>query len=52
MTNRWCVGCLAAGMLAAGFASAMAQAPMQVPRTYECAADAHCSVFCQIDGDK
>jgi hypothetical protein len=52
MTNRRCVGCLVAGMLAAGCAAAMAQAPMQGPRTYECAANAHCSVFCQIDGDK
>ena len=24
----------------------------QAPRTYECAANAHCSVYCQIDGDK
>ena len=50
--NRWCVGGLVAGMLAVGCAPAMAQAPMQGPRTYECAANAHCSVFCQIDGDK
>ena len=52
MTNRRCVGCLVAGMLAAGCAAAMAQAPMQAPRTYECAANAHCAVFCQIDGEK
>jgi hypothetical protein len=52
MTNRWCVGCLVAGMLTAGCAAAMAQAPMQGPRTYECAANAHCSVDCQVDGDK
>jgi hypothetical protein len=39
-------------MLAVGLASAKAQAPMQPPRTYECAANAHCSVFCQIDGEK
>jgi hypothetical protein len=52
MTNRWRVGCLVAGMLAMGFASAKAQAQLQVPRTYECAANAHCSVFCQIDSDK
>src|ERR1700722_2072168 len=57
MTNRWRVGCLVAGTLAVGFAPtmfapAMAQAPMQAPRTYECAANAHCSVYCQIDGDK
>ncbi len=52
MTNRWRVGCLVAGMLAVGIASAMAQAQLQVPRTYECAANAHCSVFCQIDSDK
>jgi hypothetical protein len=52
MTNRWRVGCLVAGMLVVGIASAMAQAQLQVPRTYECAANAHCSVFCQIDSDK
>jgi hypothetical protein len=53
MTNRRRVGCLVAGMLAVDIASGMAQAPMQVmPRTYECAANAHCSVSCQIDGDK
>jgi|SRR5580700_1230252 hypothetical protein len=52
MTNRWRVGCRVAGMLAVGVAPAMAQAPMQAPRTYECAANAHCSVYCQIDGDK
>jgi hypothetical protein len=51
MTNRWRVGCLAAGMLAVG-APAMAQAPNPVPRTYECAANAHCAVSCQIDGEK
>src|SRR5271154_1297563 len=45
MTNRWRVGCLVAGMLAAGVAPAVAQAPMQAPRTYECAANAHCSVY-------
>ena len=39
-------------MLVVGIASAMAQAPIQVPRTYECAANAHCSVFCQIDAEK
>jgi hypothetical protein len=52
MTNRWRVGCLVAGMLAVGVGPAMAQAPMQTPRTCECAANAHCSVYCQIDGDK
>jgi hypothetical protein len=52
MTNRWSVGCLVAGMLAVGFAPAKAQAPIQVPRTYECAANAHCSISCQIDGEK
>ena len=62
MTNRWRVGCLVAGTFAVGFAPAMfapaifapamAQAPMQAPRTYECAANAHCSVDCQVDGDK
>jgi hypothetical protein len=52
MTNRRRVGGLVAGMLAVGLASAMAQVPMQVARTYECAANAHCSVSCQIDGDK
>jgi hypothetical protein len=52
MTNRRRVGGLVAGMLAVGLASAMAQVPMQGPRTYECAANAHCSVSCQIDGDK
>jgi hypothetical protein len=52
MNNRWRVGCLVASMLALGFASAKAQAPMPAPRTYECAANAHCSVFCQIDTEK
>jgi hypothetical protein len=52
MTNRRRVGCLVAGLLAVGSASAMAQGPTQVPRIYECAANAHCSVSCQIDGDK
>src|ERR1700730_6538537 len=41
MKNRCRVGCLVAGMLALGFAPVMAQAPMQAPRTYECAANAH-----------
>jgi hypothetical protein len=54
MKNCWRVGSLGANMLALGFTSAMAQAPTQAytPRTYECAANAHCSVFCQIDGEK
>jgi len=52
MKNRWHVGCLVASMLAVGLASAKSQAPMPAPRTYECAANAHCSVFCQIDGEK
>jgi hypothetical protein len=52
MKNRWRDGCLVAGALAVGFAPAMAQARTQAPRTYECAANAHCSVYCQIDGDK
>jgi hypothetical protein len=52
MKNRWRVGCLVAGMLAMGFAPARAQAPMQAPRTYECATNAHCSLYCQIDGEK
>ena len=39
-------------MLAVGFAPAMAQAPIQVPRAYECADNAYCSVSCQIDGEK
>ena len=52
MKNRWRVCCLVAGMLVVGFAPAMAQAPIQVPRTYECGANTHCSVSCQIDGDK
>ncbi len=52
MTNLWRVGCFVAGTLAMGLAPAMAQAPLQVPRTYECAANAHCSVSCQIDSDK
>jgi Methyltransferase domain len=43
---------LVVGILTLGLASAMAQAPMQAPRTYECAANAHCSVSCQIDGEK
>jgi hypothetical protein len=25
---------------------------MLAPRTYECAANAHCSVSCQVDGEK
>jgi len=52
MTNRRRVGCLAVGMLALGVASAVAQTPMQVPRTYECGANTHCSLSCQIDADK
>src|ERR1700722_6589940 len=52
MTNGRRVGCLAVGMLALAMASAMAQAPLQVPRTYECGANTHCSLSCQIDGDK
>jgi hypothetical protein len=52
MTKRWRAGRLVAGMLAVSFAPAMAQTPIQVPRTYECATNAHCSVTCQIDGDK
>ena len=40
--------------LCLGSSPLMAQAPVQAytPRTYECAANAHCSVFCQIDGEK
>jgi len=49
MTNRWRVGYLVAGTLAVGVAPAMAQGPMQAPRTYECAANAHCSVDCQVE---
>jgi hypothetical protein len=52
MRNRWRVGCLAAAMVAVGVAPAVAQAPVQAPRTYECAANAHCSVSCQTDGEK
>jgi hypothetical protein len=54
MKNFWRAGCVVAGTLALGLASAMAQAPVQAytPRSYECAANAHCSVFCQIDGEK
>ncbi len=52
MTKRRRAGCLVAGMLAVSFAPAMAQTPIRVPRTYECAANAQCSVSCQIDGDK
>ena len=52
MNNRWRVGGLVAVVIAVGVAPAMAQAPLQAPRTYECAANAHCSVFCQIDGEK
>ena len=52
MNNRWRVGCLVASMLALGIASAKAQAPMPASRTYECAPNAHCSVFCQIDAEK
>ena len=52
MTNCRRVGCLVVGMLVVGFAPAMAQTPMQVPRTCECGANTHCSVSCQIDGDK
>ena len=39
-------------MVAVGCVPATAQAPMQVPHTYECSTSAHCSVSCQIDGDK
>src|SRR6202161_1014361 len=52
MTKCRRAGCLVAGMLAVSFVPAMAQTPIQVPRTYECAANAHCSVSCQIDSDK
>ena len=52
MTNRLRVGCLVVGTLTLGIASSMAQTPMQVPRTYECGANTHCAVSCQIDGDK
>jgi hypothetical protein len=48
MSNRWRV----AVTLAVGLAPAAAQTPMQVPRTFECAANAHCSVSCQVDGEK
>src|SRR5258708_29652377 len=52
MNNQWRVGCLVAGILVVDFASAEAETPMQAPSTYEGAANAHCSVSCQIDGDK
>ena len=52
MNNRWRVGCLVASMLALGFASAKAQAPMPAPRTYECVGNKPCAVSCQIDGEK
>jgi len=54
MNNLWRIACHVAGMLAVGSVSAMAQTPAQgyASRTYECAANAHCSVACQIDGEK
>jgi len=27
-------------------------APTAAPRTYECSANAHCSIYCQVDGEK
>jgi hypothetical protein len=50
MDCPWRVGCLVAGMLGLGFAPAAAQTP--APRSYECAASAHCAMSCQVDGDK
>jgi len=52
MRYCWHVGCLAAGMVAVGIVPTVAQAPVQAPRTYECTANAHCSVSCQVDGEK
>jgi hypothetical protein len=49
-----CVVQAVAITLCLGSSPLMAQAPVQAyaPRTYECAANAHCAVFCQIDGEK
>jgi hypothetical protein len=54
MKNLLRIACHVGGMLAVGSVSVMAQAPAQgyEPRIYECTANAHCSVTCQIDGDK
>jgi hypothetical protein len=59
MTNRSRVGSLIAGVLVLGPVSlgsvpVAAQAPAQpaTARSYECAANAHCAVYCSVDGDK
>jgi hypothetical protein len=48
------VGFLVAVMHCAGYSPAMAQAPgpANAPASYECAANAHCNVSCQVDGEK
>lgn len=40
--------------LGLGLAPAVAQmaAPAHTPRTYECSANAHCDVYCVVDGEK
>jgi len=49
-----CVAQAVAITLCLGSSPLMAQAPVQAYalRTYECAANAHCAVSCQIDGEK
>jgi hypothetical protein len=54
MNKGLCLGLLGAAMLCLGSSPVMAQAPGQsnAPVSYECAANAHCSVACLVDGEK
>jgi hypothetical protein len=47
------LGCLGVIMLCLGAATAAAQAPEgAAPRNYRCEADAHCTIYCTVDGEK
>ena len=54
MTHRSRIRNVVAAMLILGSFPAMAQAPAQnsAARTYECAANAHCNIYCVVDGEK
>src|SRR5262249_11318891 len=43
---------VAALYLGTPLAAAQAPAAARTPRTYECAANGHCSVYCIVDGEK
>jgi hypothetical protein len=54
MTAHLRAGCVVAAALGLGSHPAMAQSPGAgyAPRTYACGADAHCNVYCTVDGER